>query len=220
MRLRLFLLSLCFAAALLVGCLPDRFRGPDACDEGGVLFTDDFSPDRNCGWVAYNQGGAVVEMVDGALQLSTSQQGQVWWTNPGRQFDDVIITVQARQMSGPDNNAYGVICRYQNKDNFYIFLVSGDGFYAIGKYQSGNEVMQYLTGDGKFVASDVINQGVAMNQIRASCIGDQLSLAVNGLPLASVTDPTFVVGDMGLAGSTFEAGTAVITFDNVQVLAP
>ena len=36
----------------------------------------------------------------------------------------------------PDNNAYGVICRYTDLQNFYVFLVSADGYYAIGKYDS------------------------------------------------------------------------------------
>jgi hypothetical protein len=52
---------------------------------------------------------------EGALRISTSQIGEIWWTNPSRRFDDVIVTVVARQTSGPDNNAYGVICRYQNE---------------------------------------------------------------------------------------------------------
>ena len=216
MRQWLILLSLC---VLLTGCV-DQLIGPDACSGEGVLFADNFAADQNCGWALYSQGGAVTEIADGVMRLSTSQPGQVWWTNPQRQFDDVIVTVQARQMAGPNDNAYGVICRYQNADNFYIFLISGDGYYAIGKYQSGRPQIEYLSGGGEFQASDVINQGVATNQIRASCIGSELSLAVNGLPLVTVSDPTFVVGDIGLGASTFQPGTAVIAFDNVQVLAP
>jgi hypothetical protein len=47
-----------------------------------------------------------------------------------------------------------------------------------------------------------------------------LSLTVNGIPLATVTDPTFVTGDIGVGVSAFEVGTAVIEFDNIQVSAP
>ncbi len=193
---------------------------PDTCDGEGVLFQDDFTGDQECGWALYNRGGTVAEMEDGVLRISTSQAGQVWWSNPGRNFDDVIITVQARQVSGPDNNAYGVICRYQSVENFYIFLISGDGYYAIGKYQSGSNQIAYLTNDGQYEFSDVINKGVATNQIRASCVGNELSLAVNGLPLVSVKDPTFVTGDIGLGASTFELGTTVVEFDNIRVIGP
>jgi hypothetical protein len=204
---------------LLAACsLTDS--GPDACDGEGVLFQDDFSGEQECGWALYNQGGAVVAIEEGSLRISTSQPGQIWWSNPDRNFNDVIISVQARQASGPNDNAYGVVCRYQSPENFYLFLISGDGYYAIGKYQSGSSQITYLSGDGQYLFSDVINQGVATNQIRAGCIGNELSLAVNGLPLVTVTDPTFVTGDVGLGVSTFELGTAVVEFDSIRVIAP
>jgi hypothetical protein len=205
---------------LLSSCLPGNLRGPDRCDGGGFLFQDDFSGNQDCGWALYSRGGAVVEMREGALRLTTSQPGQIWWTNPDRAFTDAIMTVRARQVSGPDDNAYGVICRYQSPENHYVFLISGDGYYAIGKYQSGSPQIQYLTGEGQYQFSENIRQGAAMNEIRASCVGSQLTLHVNGLQLASVTDPTFVIGDIGLAAGTFQPGTLVVEFDDVKVLAP
>lgn len=218
-RVSSLLLFLLISSTFLVACTLGN-SGPDACDGEGVVFLDDFSGEQDCGWVLYNRGGTVVQIEDDVLRVSTGQPGQIWWSNPGRNYDDVIITVQARQVSGPNDNAYGVICRYQSVENFYLFLISGDGYYAIGKYQSGDNQITYLSGEGQYQFSDVINQGVATNQIRASCIGNELSLAVNGLPLAAVTDPTFVTGDIGLGVSTFELGTAVVEFDNVRVVAP
>jgi hypothetical protein len=194
----------------------------DLCASPGVLFLDDFSDSQLCGWAQYSQSGASATIVEGSLQLMTSQPGPFWWTNPGRNFDNAIITVQVRQASGPNNNAFGVICRYQSPENFYVFLISGDGYYAIGKYQSGTDQITYLTGDGQYhyIFSDAINQGVATNQMRVSCVGNELSLTVNGIPLPPVSDPTFVTGDIGLGVSAFEVGTAVIEFDNIQVIAP
>lgn len=223
MRNVLLLLAVLAASILLVACgLTELVGGsrPDPCDGDGALLQDDFSGEQQCGWAVYNRGGAIVEINEGVLRISTSQPGQIWWTNPGRNFGDVIITVQARQVSGPNDNAYGVICRYQNTENFYIFLISGDGFYAIGKYQSGSSRVTYLSGDGEYQFSEIINQGVATNQIRASCIGNELSLSVNGLPLATVTDASFLSGDVGLGVSTLEPGTAVVHFDDVRVLRP
>ena len=209
---------------LLVGVLSiagcTQFGGVSACDGNGVLFLDDFSEEQNCGWIMSNQSGALVAIEDGHLSISSSEPGQIWWTNPGKSFSDVIITVETQQASGPDDNAYGVICRYQDTENFYMFLISGDGYYAITKYQVGSEQVIYLSGDGQFQPSDAINQGAATNQIRVSCIGNELKLAVNGLPLATVTDPTFVVGDVGVGTSTLQPGTAVVNFDNFQVIAP
>lgn len=194
---------------------------PAACDDGGTLLTDEFDGDVDCGWVEYEEpNGVTVEIRDGMMQMSSSQPGQFWWTNPGRNFADTVITTSARQASGPDNNAYGLICRYQSPENFYIFLISGDGYYAIGKYQTGSDQIQYLTGGGQYQYADEINQGVATNTIRASCMGNELSLSVNGILLDTVVDPTFVTGDVGLGVTTFEPGTAVVQFENISVLQP
>ena len=101
-----------------------------------------------------------------------------------------------------------------------MFLVSGDGHYAIGKYQSGSPQIEYLSGEGQYKFSDAINQGNAINEIRVSCIGNELSLSVNNVPLETVTDPTFVVGDIGLGANPFQPGTTIIEFDNLRVIAP
>jgi hypothetical protein len=220
LRQRLVIFSLLLSLLALTACLPAAFRGPERCDENGVLFEDDFSGGKDCGWELYSRGGAVVALNEGALQLTASQPGQIWWSNPNRNFGDTIITVRTRQVSGPDDNAYGVICRYQSPENMYIFLISGDGFYVIGKYQSGSSQIQYLSGDGQYQFSELINQGVGVNEIRASCIGNQLSLSINGLPVVTVQDPTFVIGDIGLAAATFQPGTLVVEFDHIRVLRP
>lgn len=212
-------LSFVLIMVSLVGCTIGT-PTVDPCNENGALLQDDFSGAQSCGWREYNQGGAVVEIVEGTLNISTSQTGQIWWTNPGRDFSDVIVTVQARQSSGPNNNAYGILCRYQDEKNFYFFLISGDGYYAIGKYDSGQDRPTYLTPNQEYSSSDLINQGVATNLVRASCVGDELSLSVNGLPLLTVTDNSFASGDIGLGVSTLEPGTAVVQFDDLLVLAP
>lgn len=202
---------------LLAACQNNE---PDACDEGGTLFNDEFEGETECGWALYSRDGAASEIGDGVLRLTASQPGQIWWTNPGRRFDDLIVSAEVEHVSGPQDNAYGVICRYQSSENFYVFLISSDGYYAIGKYQSGSEQVEYLSGEGEYVASEAINQGQARNSIRASCIGNELTLTVNGELLATVTDSTFVTGDIGLSVSTFEPGSLVVSYDNVRVLAP
>ena len=201
----------------LVSCIS---TGPAPCNEGGVLFGDDFNEGRDCGWALYERAGATAEIRDGALHLITSQPGQIWWTNPGRNLADVILTANVRPVEGPNDNAYGLICRYQSAENFYVFLISSDGFYAIGKYQSGNNQVTYLTGEGQYQFSEEINQGTSANQMRASCIGDELALSVNGVPVATVNDSTFGSGDIGLAASTFESDTLEVAFDDVRAIAP
>lgn len=215
---RFFVLLLALLA--LAACGVATEAEPDTCDGPDFLFADDFSGEFDCGWALYDRGGGTAAIDNAAMQLIVGQPGQLWWTNPGRDFDDVVITAEARQVDGPNDNAYGIICRYQNEENFYAFMVSGDGYFAIGKYQTGVETVTYLTPDAQFQPSDAINVGVASNELRVSCIGNQLSMEVNGIPLLSVTDPTFVNGDVGLAAATLQQGTTIVEFDNVRVTTP
>ena len=222
MRKIIYCLSVLALLPMLAACDVLSFGdpGPDACDSSSALFEDDFSGEQDCGWLEYNRGGAVAAIEEGVLKISTSSPGEIWWTNPGRSYDDVVIDVTTLQVSGTDDNAYGVICRYQDEENFYLFLISGDGFYTIGKYQSGEDRVTYLTEDGQFSQSEQINQGAATNQIQASCIGNELSLAVNGYPLLTVTDSEFAAGDVGVSVSALQQGTVEVNFDNLKVIRP
>lgn len=216
--MRLLLLVLILS---LFGCSVLNQDEVDECADATALLRDSFLDEVNCGWIVYG-GAESAEIGNGVLTVSASTSGVVAWTNPGRTFTDSEIAVQTRQVSGPNDNAYGLICRYVDDENFYIFLISGDGYYAIGKYESGVSQIQYLTGNDPnfFVQSEVINTGVATNLLRASCVGNQLTLTINGNPVASVTDDTFTVGDIGVAASTFETDRVVIEFDNLTVTAP
>lgn len=211
-----------FPALLLLALLAVACSGDDvaACNEDEALFFDDFREGQDCGWILYSRSGAQVEREGETLRLTTSQPGQIWWTNVGRNFDDLILTADIQHIDGPRDNAYGLICRYQSSENFYVFLISSDGYYAIGKYQSGSSQISYLNEGGQYVFSEAIDQESGINRVRASCIGSELSLSVNGVLLESVSDPTFVTGDIGVAVSTFEPGALEIAFDNVRAIAP
>lgn len=214
------LVQLCFLVALASACSSLEPEEPELCNEGGALFSDDFEGITDCGWQLYSGRGVSETIENGVLRIETSQPGLIGWTLADQEVDDVVIRTRASQIQGPDDNAYGIICRYQSPDNYYLFLISGDGHYAIGKFQSGRDEIEYLTGEGMYTPSEAINPGLATNDLEARCIGNQLSFLVNGVQVDSVSDPTFVIGDIGLGASTFQPGTAVIEFDHFQAINP
>ena len=208
--------------AWLSGCRWLPLNPTDACRTDDQLFADTFDHEQNanlCGWAVYRTAGVAVEVENSALTISISDAGQMAWTNPGRSFTDVEVTAQTRQLSGPNDNAYGLICRYRDEQNFYVFLISGDGFYAIGKYTSASPQVEYLTG-AEYLPSNFINQGDAANRIGARCVGDALSLPINGELVATVRDSSHAAGDIGLAASPFGVGRLVVAFDSVQASQP
>ncbi len=211
--------------AELIAALPGQVP-VDPCADDSALLRDEFddpTAENRCGWVLFDEGSEVVELLDGTLQIVASSPGNAAITHTPDTFTDVEINVQTRQVSGPNDNAYGIICRYVDEDNFYMFLISGDGFYAIAKFESGTNRVQYLTGeepDHFMYSEDLVNVGAATNRLAVRCQDNQLSLTVNGLEVETVIDNTHTSGRIGLVASVFEPERLEVQFDNVVVTQP
>jgi hypothetical protein len=189
----------------------------------GVLFEDDFS-DPGSGWYLDDnpeEGSYAYE--NGVYAITALSNGLQMWGNAGRSFGDMVIEVDATQVSAPanNNNAYGVGCRIQENGDGYFLRISADGYYAIYVVTSDPE-----TGDTTFTAlldwtqSGAINQGNATNHITATCAGSSLSLNVNGQMLGSTQDSTYATGDIAVTATTFEDQPTTIHYDNVVVREP
>jgi len=59
------------------------------------------------------------------------------WSVANFPTQDIEISVQTQKISGPNDTNFGILCRYQDKDNYYSFLISSDGYYGILKMQDG-----------------------------------------------------------------------------------
>lgn len=182
-----------------------------------VLFKDDFS-NSSSGWDDYEDEEGITGYRDGGYRILINKPNWYFWATPGKNFSDVIIDVDATKIGGPDNNEFGVICRYQDENNFYIISISSDGYYGISKFTSGE---LYPVGMDQMLFNDkVIKLGASTNHIRASCIGENLTLEVNGEVLADVQDSDHKSGDVGLIASTFDETGTDILFDNFVVSRP
>lgn len=181
-----------------------------------VLFQDDFS-DPNSGWDRVNEEQGLTDYADGAYRIFVNIADTDVWANPGLSFSDVSIEVDATKVGGDDDNDFGVICRYQDNQNFYFFLISSDGYYGIGKMINGD---QSWIGVDAMPPSDIIKTGNTTNNIRATCIGSKLSLYVNDQFVDEQEDSTLSSGDVGLMAGTFSNPGTDILFDNFVVLQP
>lgn len=181
---------------------------------GELLYHDSF--DNADDWDAYNLQGLTIGIDDGVYRINTTLQAYVWGLNR-ISHEDIIIDVDARQLSDYRRNAYGLMCRAspQNNGNGYYFLVSADGYYSIrrGEGRAVNPLVEWEY-------SDVIVQNRGLNQLRVVCDGAYLALYVNGQFLASVEDGLYHYGFVGLvAALPNDDGEARITFDNLRAYA-
>jgi len=181
-----------------------------------ALFQDDFS-DPGSGWEEGDYEGGGVGYKGGVYFVTSIGDGATMWGVANQSFDNLIIEVDATQVSGPanDNNDYGVACREQGNGDGYYLLISGDGGYAILKAK-GDDFEPLVD----WTPSDAVRQGNATNHIRAICDGSHLVLFVNGQRLATAEDNTFTSGDIALTATSYEDEPTEIHFDNLVVNKP
>jgi len=217
LQVLILLLAICLSTAACSALPVGGGGGADPALPANVLFQDDFS-DPSSGWDRINQPEGITDYEDGAYRIFVNTINTDIWANPGLDFGDVRLEVEATKVGGNDNNDFGVICRYQDPDNYYFFILSSDGYYGIGKVKDG---VQTLIGVDAMPPSEAIIQGDATNRLRVDCIGPLLSLYANDEFLDQYEDTDFSSGDVGLiAGTSPEAPGTDILFDNFQVLKP
>jgi hypothetical protein len=205
----ILLLSSCRIAP----AIQDYFYPPKP---GDVLFQDTFS-DESSGWTTGGKNGTQAAYHDGGLRIIIQQPQTDYWSRPGVDLKDVKIDLLAKKMTGPDDNQFGVICRYVNENNFYAFLISSDGYYGIMKVKDGH---YQLISAPKMQYSEAIHSGGATNHIHAECVGSQLGLMVNYIALVAVDDSDFSTGDVGIIAGTNKSPGVDVLFDDFVVLKP
>jgi hypothetical protein len=179
-----------------------------------VLMEDNFSSPHNA-WLSEVTEQAEKGYEDGEFRITVYQPEYSTWSypDPPRDFADFALEVDARRVSGPLSNEFGVLVRYQPEtDEFYLFAISSDGFYAVEKYQA--DEWQELV---KWTESDAIQQGEAVNRLRVTGQGAKMRFFVNGEPLTQVEDASFRSGSVGLLASATDKGGVVVAFDNLRV---
>jgi hypothetical protein len=183
---------------------------------GAILFQDDFS-NANSGWGEWEEDGAQVKYNQGGLRILVNQPQFDYWSVAGRKFSDVQIEVDARLIGKETDNDYGVICRYQDQGNFYMLVISSDGYFGIAKMKDGAYSM---IGADQLQYSTAIAQGNSTNHLRADCVGQTLTLYANDQKLMQATDDEYLSGDVGLLAGAYDRGDVDILFDNFVVKKP
>jgi hypothetical protein len=201
-----------FMATFVAGC--GLFEMPT--ESGAVLFQDDFSRPIS-GWDRYEDEIYYSNYFEGAYRIAVFSPNTDAWANPRLDFGDIRINVDAIKIDGPDDNIFGIICRYQDPRNFYFFLISSDGYTGIGISKDGRRV---LASGESMLPSNAVNQGSAVNHIRAECIGYDLRLYVNDTLVAQAYAAEWQRGDVGLIAGTYSEPGADIYFDNFSVVNP
>jgi hypothetical protein len=208
-----FLLIVILLVLASLACLSTAVKTPTS----DVLFSDDFT-DTSKKWDQVNETTRSTVYYNGAYRITVNDINSDTWANPGKEsFSDTSTEVDATKNGGPDDNDFGIICRYTSVDEFYYGVISSDGYFGIMKMTSSGGTP---VGNDKMGESDFVTKGAVTNHIRFDCVGSTLTLYVNGTQVDQQTDTDYTNGNVGLLAGTFsEAGTDIL-FDNFVVSKP
>lgn len=190
----------------LLGKEGDANFQPTTASTRPVLYAMDFeNVDAFLGW---HVGGPGL----GLFWLENTQQGKYVFEFPSGfvetedlQFADIEVSVDVEFYADTPTDA-SVSCRLQTGQG-YGFRIGNDGRWAITKsYQS--QWVELAQG-----WSDVIQPDY--NRLAGRCVGEQLTLLVNGMDLGSAVDSDMTIGGINLSYNAAEAGAGA--FDNLLV---
>jgi hypothetical protein len=147
-------------------------------DGGGA---DGFNGD----WSQY-AGRLSAALEGGQMRVTVGEAGGGAYSVAAPYFSDFDVRVAARAVSGPVDNAYGLVFRLQSQDNrvveddsYYLFLVSSDGYYRVTRAIRGNERVI-----SDWIESPLVAQGLdAVNRLRVTAAGDQFRFFINDQPV-------------------------------------
>jgi S1-C subfamily serine protease len=179
-----------------------------------VSLKDNFM-DLESGWVNSSSADRFGSYDNGVYQITLNGEGQIGISiYQNKKFTDSVASVKVSEVTSADDSFTGMICRYTNIENFYLFLVSTDGRYSIQKVE--NDQYAVLV---PWTYSPVIPIHQDM-KITTVCQDTTLTLAVNGIPVGQVKNSAHWRGLTGLAAGTFSSGHFAVAYDDIEVKAP
>ncbi|MCL4832201.1 MAG: hypothetical protein KJZ86_07155 [Caldilineaceae bacterium] len=150
-------------------------------------------------------------------QIRITQPGVLAWTTLGQidlgayRYDSSLMLTG----SSGDNSAWGyagLIVRYQNDQNFYLFVVDGRGKYQVQAQEQGSWRTLQPWSDSPALATVG-----GENLLAVEDDGQSLYFYAGGELLYRTADLRLPVGDVGLLAGSRSQGTARALFDWVRI---
>jgi hypothetical protein len=210
-------------------------------EPGEVLYVATFDAFLD-DWDLY-EGRLSAQVEDSALIIDVGAVNSRPFSAAASHFGDFDLYVQSQAVAGPVNNGFGVVFRLRDPRNYYLFLVSSDGYYRVVREVDG--VQRELS---TWIPSPVVNQGIgAVNHLRVTAAGDQFRFYVNGEPVAlcipdnptsystyndltgeclegrmvmTLVDDSIASGRLGVIVTTLTEPDVRVAFDNLVVYGP
>lgn len=190
--------------------------------ESGEVFFDAFS-EVNPDWNLLSDEIGTAEIRDGALYIALHKANYEQDVLIPVDFPAAQVSFNATNLQDPFDGTFGVICNYQDDDNyFYVELTMPEG-YIMGYWQDGDPTILTGTEINSWTdASGLRTNKGDMNHFDVVCATDAIALFINGNQVVSTPYPVSF-GDAGQVGLFAYAVKGMdkdgfeVKFDDLQV---
>ena len=200
----------------LFGCVTPQEINLESDD---VLFHDEFGAGSTGSWILEGDELGQTAVVNEQLHVYVDGPNLMQFatlTEP--QFQDFVLTIDARQLAGDLQSSYGVLVRMQDSTRFYRFAVTGDGHYMIER-RNGDGGWTRLVSD--WTSTPAVNQGLSVaNRLRVEAEAATMRFYVNDVLLHQITDAQYAAGMIGVDAGTWGQGGLQVAFDNLVIMRP
>jgi hypothetical protein len=246
----IFLFGLLIAVLLLIVgngviALLRTLDRPSKPESGALLYANDFSAESasNADW-QQEPGQSSTQIADGVMLIAIDEVRSIYSLFK-RDFRDIDAHVNATITAATgDFTEYGMMFRFRDENNYYMFKLRGDGAYSVELFKDGK-----LDVISAWQRSAAVKLGLnQINNLRIVVVDDSFQFFANGEPLAlclkgsdrrstwsgpetgkcisnnqqtvmSFKDSSFADGKVGL-GAVADSPGMRVAFDNVLILGP
>ncbi len=158
------------------------------------------------------QGDGLATAATDGYRIRLSNPDQRAWAVAGQRAADFDLELDTHAASSNGDVGYGVLYRYQDADNYYLFVIGNDGYYAIAIVREGK-----LTPFRTWQQWPHVHRGHAINRLRVRCEAMLCRFYINGEFTAEIVDDAFLDGHLGLWAQNFSNDSLEVVFDRIRL---
>ncbi|MFC1959344.1 serine/threonine protein kinase [Chloroflexota bacterium] len=204
---------------------PPTVAAVNSMSAGPVPFSTNFEEgDEFSDWPLLDEGSFTTSLENGQYILSATERGlghtAIYFPDYFQYESMILETTATLSPDSQPDSGFGLVFRYQNPDNYYVFTINGQQEASIWALENGN--WRELRGlADTWTTTDAVNPRGTANSLKINTTLDHFIAYVNDEAVFAVDDETYSVGGVGLYIATsqrpVDEALTEVAFDDFSV---